>query len=161
MATAFLALIVGFGLWWNYFDWAGRHLPNEDRGGAYIWAVAHLPLTLSIAASGAAMVGIIEHATDSHTPETSAWLLTGAVALGFVSMVVIIRSLEDYQRLRAVYDPIMVAMLLAATVSLAIGYWQPAPLVLMASLAAIHFTVWFVGIWRLMLTDENLRVITK
>lgn len=157
MVTAFFALIVGFGLWWNYFDWAGRHLPGQGRGGVFIWVVAHLPLTMSIAASGAAMVGIIEHATDGYTPATSSWLLTGAMALGFISMVVIIRSLKDYQRLRTVYNPIIIAMLLAAVVSLAIGYRQPAPLVLVASLVAVHSIVWSVGIWRLMVTDANLK----
>ena len=31
--TAFFALIIGFGPWWNYFDRVGRRLPQEDMRG--------------------------------------------------------------------------------------------------------------------------------
>ena len=80
IATGVFALIIGFGLWWNYFDLTARRLPRADPGGAPIWLTAHFPLTLSIAVAGAAMVSVIEHATDDRTPDATAWLLAGSVS---------------------------------------------------------------------------------
>ncbi len=67
MATAFFALIVGFGLWWNYFDRAGRNLPHANRI-TILWMYLHLPIAMSIAAAGASIISIVEHAVDSHPP---------------------------------------------------------------------------------------------
>ena len=33
IATGLVALIIGFGFWWNYFDLTGRRLPREAPGG--------------------------------------------------------------------------------------------------------------------------------
>ena len=74
--------MLGFGFWWMYFDLIGR-LPRDDGGYLATWLVGHLPITLSIAAAGAAMVSLIEHAHDPKTPEGTAWLLSGAVALAW------------------------------------------------------------------------------
>ena len=41
--------------------------------------------TMSIAAAGAAMASLIEHAHDARTPPGTAWLLAGAVALGLLA----------------------------------------------------------------------------
>jgi hypothetical protein len=49
--------------------------------------LSHLPITLSIAAAGAAMVSLIGHAGDARTPAGTAWLLVGAVALGLVALI--------------------------------------------------------------------------
>ena len=54
IATGLLALVIGFGFWWIYFDVVGRRMPRAE--GAAGWIVGHLPITLAIAASGAAMV---------------------------------------------------------------------------------------------------------
>ncbi len=86
IATGMFALIIGFGLWWNYFDLTGRRLPRADPGGSPIWVSTQLPLTLSIATAGAAMVSLIEHATDDRAPVATTWLLAGSVALGLVSL---------------------------------------------------------------------------
>ena len=52
MATGLIALTIGFGLWWNYFDLTGGRLPREDRTGTPIWLMVHLPLTMSVAGAG-------------------------------------------------------------------------------------------------------------
>ncbi len=71
IATAALALVVGFGFWWTYFDLAGRQ-PTRRTGGAFtLWLFSHLPATAAIAASGAAMVGLVDHASDARTPAPS------------------------------------------------------------------------------------------
>ena len=152
IATGLVALIIGFGFWWNYFDLTGRRLPREDPGGAPFWLTAQLPLTMSIAAAGAAMVGVIEHATDDRAPQAATWLLSGSVALGFLALIVIVRTLEDYDRYRTVYLPTSFVMLGAAGLALLIGAWHPAPLLLVTALAATQVLVWLYAVRRWLAT---------
>ncbi|HEX6511991.1 MAG TPA: low temperature requirement protein A [Chloroflexota bacterium] len=106
ITTGMLALWMGFGLWWIYFDLVGRRLPR-DRGGAVAsWVLGHLPLTLSIAAAGAGMVSLIGHAHDARTPTGTAWLLAGAVATGLLALTLIERALADAERLFSVFQPL-------------------------------------------------------
>ncbi len=82
LATGFLALMVGFGLWWIFFDVGGRRLPRFDGLAVNAWMAAHLPIAIAIIGAGAAMVSLIAHAHDPQTPAPTAWLLAGSVALG-------------------------------------------------------------------------------
>ena len=68
--------------------------------------LSHLPITLAIAAAGAAMVSLIEHAHEPHARRRPRWLLAGAVALGLLALVVTASSLEDAGRLPGVYRQI-------------------------------------------------------
>ncbi|MET0148447.1 MAG: low temperature requirement protein A, partial [Acidimicrobiales bacterium] len=86
IATGIIGLTIGMGMWWTYFDVLGRRLPGQRGGGLAAWLYAHLPLTMAIAASGAAMVSLVEHAADSRTPAATAWLLTGSVAVMLTSV---------------------------------------------------------------------------
>jgi len=65
--TGMLALSMGFGFWWIYFDLVGRRLPRAER------------LALAITAAGAGMVSLIGHAHDASTPAGTSWLLAGAL----------------------------------------------------------------------------------
>ncbi len=154
MATGLLALAIGFGLWWNYFDLTGRRHPRNDRNGAPIWIVIHLPLTLSIAAAGAAMVVVVEHATDSRVPLEASWLLAAAVSLGLLSLSVLVRSLADYELLAAVYEPTSRVMMVAALVVLVIGSMRPPALLLVFLLAAIQAAVWVYAVTLWLQTED-------
>ena len=106
ITTGMIALVIGFGFWWIYFDLVGRRLPRSDRGALANWLLSHLPITLSIAAGGAAMVSLIDHADDASTPASTAWLLAGAVALGLLALILTERALVDAERLEVVYRPL-------------------------------------------------------
>ena len=67
ISTGILALLLGFGFWWMYFDLIGRRLPRNDGRYLATWLVSHLPITLSIAAAGAAMVSLIANAHEAKT----------------------------------------------------------------------------------------------
>ena len=157
VATGLLALNVGFGIWWNYFDLTGGRLPRQLPGGSSIWMAAQLPWTMSIAAAGAAMVSMIEHAGDDRAPITATWLLTGSTALGLVSLAIIIRALEDYQKLKVVFQPTSRAMLVAAGGTLVVGVWRPAPLLLVVVLSGVLSWVWFFAVSRWLTTEEGTR----
>ena len=51
IVTGMLALGLGFGFWWIYFDLDGRRLPRNQGTAVANWALSHLPITGSIAAA--------------------------------------------------------------------------------------------------------------
>ena len=148
LATGMLALVVGFGLWWIYFDFAGRRFPRPDGLTLYVWMESHLPFALAIVGAGAAMVGVIAHAHDASTPTDLAWLLAGSVALGLLALVGTIRSLADYERHASIYRPLIVVMVGGAVGALLVGWWQPVPWLLVAALVAILSATWVFAVSR-------------
>ena len=148
IATGLLGLFIGFGFWWSYFDIVGRRLPQPTGPPTVRWLLSHLPITLAIAAAGAAMTSLIGHAHDPHVPATTAWLLAGAVAVGLTALVPTALSLEDAARLPEVYRKIATTLLIGALAALAVGWWQPAPWALALLLSAILVIVWLVAIGR-------------
>jgi low temperature requirement protein LtrA len=142
IATGMIALVLGFGFWWIYFDLVGGRLPKRDGRALAHWVLSHFPVTLAIAAAGAALVGLIEHAHDARTPSATAWLLGGAVAVELLALVVTARALADAQRLTAVYRPLGVAMVAAAIACVAVGWARPAPWLLALLLVVILSALW-------------------
>src|SRR6266850_1716412 len=49
--TGMIALVVGFGFWWIYFDVVGGRLPKGDGRALANWILGHHPVALSIAAT--------------------------------------------------------------------------------------------------------------
>ena len=103
------------------------------------------------------MVSMIEHAGDDRAPITATWLLTGSTALALVSLAIIIRALEDYQKLKVVFQPTSRAMLVAAGGTLVVGVWRPSPLLLVVVLSAVLSWVWFFAVSRWLTTEEGTR----
>ena len=153
ISTGIFALLLGFGFWWMYFDLIGRRLPRDDGRYLATWLVSHLPITLSIAAAGAAMVSLIEHAHDPNTPEGTAWLLSGAVAAGLVAQAVAERTLVDAERLALVYRPLTWALVGGAAAAIVVGWMRPAPWLLALLLVAILSVLWFFAVSRFLRAD--------
>ena len=142
VATGVLGLSIAFGFWWTYFDYVGRRLPRQDAGSLALWLYSHLPVALAVAAAGAGMVTLIEHAADARMPEPSSWLLAGSVSALLVALVATIVSLADYRRLPGLYRPLVVALLLGAAAALAIGWARPAPWLLATLLNLVLVATW-------------------
>ncbi|MGH3445319.1 MAG: low temperature requirement protein A, partial [Nocardioidaceae bacterium] len=70
--TGILGLGIGFAYWWSYFDLVSARRVVSARGALSRWVLGHLPVTLSIAATGAVMVSMIDHAAAGHTPRPAA-----------------------------------------------------------------------------------------
>ncbi len=157
IATGLLGLMVGFAIWWTYFDFVGRRLPKASGRSMALWMFSHLPVTLAIAATGAAMVSLIEHAADRRAPEATAWLLACSISLGLLALVATMRSLQDYARLPSFYRPASVGLIAASALVLPIGWWRPAPWLLVLSLVALLSAVWFYAVdHRLRLDDPDV-----
>ena len=75
LSMGLVAVVVGFGAWWTYFDFAGHRPPRPETTAGLQWMLSHLPLTAAVAAMGAGMVSLIDHAHDSRTPAAAAWVL--------------------------------------------------------------------------------------
>jgi low temperature requirement protein LtrA len=148
VATGIVGLTIGFGIWWTYFDFAGRRLPRDTPGGFLLWMYSHLPIAMAIAASGAAMVSLIEHAGDERAPAATAWLLTGSIAVVLVVLVFTMRSLRDFERLPRVYQPLSIALTGGAAVALLVGWLRPVPWSLVLMVAAILSGVWLFAVDR-------------
>lgn len=133
-----LCLNIGFGIWWNYFDFVGSRKPRPGRGIRGIWLIMHLPLSLSIAATGAGIVSVIEHAGDDHTPAASAWLLGGSVAVLCLSLAVIVSLMPPRLGVRLVPT----TLTLAAGGALLAASAQPRPWLLSAVLIGLLSAVW-------------------
>ena len=137
IVTAVLAMWVGFGFWWNYFDLVGDRLPGpgHKRVG---WMIAHLPLTISISAAGAGMVGLIEHAGDGRTAAPTSWLVGGATAGVALSLVALTYSIGTHPARRAVPYTLSAAAIAALLVAAA----RPTPWLLAAVLCLCLGAVW-------------------
>ena len=144
ISTGMIALTVGFGFWWIYFDVVGGRLPKPDGRALANWMLSHYPITLSIAAAGAAMVSLIEHAHDDNSPEPTSWLLSGAVAVGLVFLIPTWRALADASRLAVIYRPLWIVTVAGAVASLIVGWTRPAPWLLALLLLVVLGMVWAV-----------------
>jgi len=149
IVTGSLALMTGFGLWWIYFDLVGRRLPRSGPGTIWTWMLSHLPIQLSIVAAGAGIVGLIEHAHDATTPQATALLLGGSVALGLLALIITERSLEDAVRLESVYRRLGTVLAFGAAVAYLAGWLAPAPWLLAALQVAVLTVLWFFVVLRM------------
>jgi len=153
IVTGMLALWMGFGFWWIYFDLVGRRLPRADGGALSNWVMSHLPVTGSITAAGAGMVSLIGHAHDATAPAGTSWLLAGAVATGLVALVLTEQALVDAERLFLVFHPLGLALSAGAAAALLVGWLRPAPWLLALLLVAVLSAVWFFAVSRFLRAD--------
>jgi low temperature requirement protein LtrA len=142
IATGVVGLTIGMGVWWNYFDILGRRVPGRRGAPLAAWLYAHLPLTMAIAAGGAAMVSLIEHAADDRTPADTAWLLSGAVAVTLLGIALAAKALPDDAFPSGMARQIAPTFAVAAVLVVAIGALRPMPLVLVAAITTVLAATW-------------------
>jgi low temperature requirement protein LtrA len=142
VGTGILALGIGLGFWWLYFDIVGRRLPRNEGKAIGVWILAHLPVVMAIAAAGASMEGLIEHAHEAAAPDPVLWLLAGAIGAVLIFEIVEAWSLHDVRRMAAVYRPVAAAMIVAAAAVLALGLLRPAAWVFALIIGALLTVLW-------------------
>jgi low temperature requirement protein LtrA len=143
ISTGIIGLTIGMGMWWNYFDILGRRVPGEQGGRLAGWLFAHLPLTMSIAAGGAAMVSLVEHAAEDRTPVATAWLLTGSAALVLMGVTIAAQALPVDSFPTGMRQQIAPTFMVAAVVILGIGSLRLAPIALVLAVSLVLALVWF------------------
>ena len=142
LAVGLVAVVVGFGAWWTYFDFAGYRQPRPARATTALWMLVHLPLTAAVAAMGAAMVGLVEHAHDSRTPATTAWMLCGGAAVVLCATTALAASLRVWRQDPGLYRPLARVCVAVAVVCAGVGAVRPEPLVLGIALVLLLGVPW-------------------
>lgn len=146
VVTGILGLGIGYAYWWSYFDLVGGRRVRSERGALSRWLVGHLPVTMTIAATGAVMVNMVEHASGGHAPAPAAMVLSASVAVGVLALILLATSLGDWRDLAPVYRPVSVALGLAAVVALLLGWLAPPPWLQILLLTLVLGAVWLYGI---------------
>jgi low temperature requirement protein LtrA len=142
LAVGLVAVVVGFGAWWTYFDFAGHRHPRTGRTASLQWILGHLPLTAAIAAMGAAMVSLVDHAHDGRTPASTGWVLGAGAAVVLGATMLLAASLQAWHRERGLYRPLAWTCAAAAVACIGVGGAQPAPLILGLALVLLIGIPW-------------------
>jgi low temperature requirement protein LtrA len=141
-SVGLVAVVVGFGAWWTYFDFAGRRPPRPERAATLQWMLGHLPLTAAIAAMGAAMVTLVDHAHDGRTPAATAWVLCAGAAVVLGATMLVSASLQAWRDDRGLYRPLARICAAVALLCLGAGALRPAPLILGLALVLLLGVPW-------------------
>jgi low temperature requirement protein LtrA len=148
LAVGLISVVVGFGAWWTYFDFAGHRLPRPQPTATAGWMFSHLPLTAAIAAMGAAMVSLVDHAHDGRAPAATAWVLCAGVALVLCATMLVSASLRAWHRDRRLYRPLTRTCAAVAVACLGLGAARPAPLVVGVVLVLLLSIPWGLAVAR-------------
>jgi low temperature requirement protein LtrA len=92
--TAILGMLIGIGLWWVYFDSVSHRIPYRNQSAVGAWAYLHIPLTAGIAATGAALLNVVEHAGGPMEGNVR-WLLLGSVATVALTTALLINVVDS------------------------------------------------------------------
>ncbi|MEV0406648.1 low temperature requirement protein A [Actinoallomurus sp. NPDC050550] len=142
LAVALLTVLVGFGAWWTYFDYAGHRPLRPTPTATAQWMLTHLPLTAAIAAMGAAMVSLVEHAHEPRTPAAASWLLSAGCATILCTTMIIAGALQPSPRDRTFYKPLATICAATAAACLGLGAARPTPLLLSLGLTLLLGVPW-------------------
>jgi low temperature requirement protein LtrA len=148
LAVGLIAVVVGFGAWWTYFDFAGNRQPRAERADTVQWMLGHLPLTAAIAAMGAAMVSLTDHAHDGRTPAATAWLLCTGTAVVLGATMLVSASQPAWHSDRRLYRPLAAICAAVAAACLGIGAVRPTPLLLGLALVLLLSIPWVFAVAR-------------
>ena len=90
-----LGMLVGFGLWWVYFDNIGRREPSGRAGTLPLtaWVYLHLPLVIGITAVGAMLTHVVAARAGEIEPGVR-WILAGGFSLCYLCMAGLAWTLE-------------------------------------------------------------------
>ena len=93
LTTAALSLLIGFSIWWGFFDTLDQapvaEVRRRHRVAPYkIWIFAQLPLAAGVAAAGIAVGNLAHDARAPVLQDSSRWLVCGMVALCYVAHAV-------------------------------------------------------------------------
>ena len=155
MAVGLVAVVVGFGAWWTYFDFAGQRQPGTGRGASVRWILGHLPLTAAVAAMGAAMVSLVDNARDGRTPAATAWVLCTGTAVVLGTTMLLASTLPAWDHDRNLYRPLARICAAVAVACLGLGAARPAPLVLVLALVVLLSIPWVFAVSRRLASETD------
>jgi low temperature requirement protein LtrA len=157
--TAALGMLIAIGLWWVYFDFVSHHKPIDTRPKTVGWIYLHVPLAMAIAAAGAAVLNIVEHAGEPLTTEVR-WLLVGAVGLALLSTALLMRSIQISDKYFPLYRGGGIVTLICGVVILLLGLsgLNTIPLLVVVIVLLLVPVLYGVAVWIKVLGAEEIPI---
>jgi len=143
--TAALGMVIAIGLWWVYFDFVSGRPPIARPATSLAWIYLHLPVAVGIAAVGAGVLHVVEHAGEP-LPSDVRWLLVGAVTAVLVSIAFIVRLLDIPASYRRLYWNGSILMWIAGILVVVFGLTPIDPHLLLLALCALLLAPVFYGL---------------
>jgi len=154
--TGFAGLAVGIAFWWTYFDLVAMRAPRPRTRDRYLYNLAQLPLCLALTGVGAATVSLIEHGSDEGTPAPTAWLFGGFVALAIITAAWVMRLLDDFDRLQAMYRPAVFGCYLIAALAVVLAALRPPALLFALAIFVAMCVQWTLSVIRWLGTPDGI-----
>jgi len=123
-------------------DFAGGRRARTERSASVQWMIGHLPLTAAVAALGAAMLSLVDHAHEGRTPAATAWVLSAGAAVVLGATMLVAATLQAWDRDRALYRSVARICAVVAVACVGVGAARPAPLVLGLALVILLSIPW-------------------
>lgn len=154
--TAILGMIIAIGIWWIYFDFISQRRPKVSRNTAYAWLYIHLPITLGIVATGAAIVNAIEHA-DTQMYLLGRLLLSGSIGLALVSIFLLMQFIQIPEEHKKIYVWGSIITIISGLTIGAIGLVNLQTIALLGIIVGILLIPTFFGalVWIKLLVKED------
>jgi low temperature requirement protein LtrA len=155
--TAGLGMLIAIGMWWVYFDFVSQHAPLPGRGTIARWLYLHLPMTMGIAAIGAAVLNVVEHAGEPLSTEVR-WLLVGAVALALVCIAILMRTIQIPSEHYGLYRTGGIVTFISGLVILLLGFsgLGAIPVLILLNLLMLAPIFYGLKVWIQMLGAEEI-----
>ncbi len=93
VGTALLGTLIAIGIWWSYFDSVSHKIPKKEEIHFASWFYLHLPMTMGIAAAGAAILNALEHPGEIMQIEAHLLLLI-SLAIVLVCIALLTRTVN-------------------------------------------------------------------
>ena len=144
--TAALGMLVAIGIWWIYFDFVSSRLPIYKPAAIYGWMYLHLLMTMSIAAVGAAVLNVIEHAGDMLPPEVR-WLLVAAVAIALFCIAFLMQTIQIAKDVSRAHRMANVVTFIAGALVVPLGFFRLNTIPLLCVLILLLLAPVISGFW--------------
>jgi low temperature requirement protein LtrA len=143
--TAALGMLIAVAIWWVYFDSVSRRPPMPSPLMNLGWMYLHLPIAIGIAAVGASILNVVEHAGEP-LPDPVRWLLVGAVAAALIAIGLLMRILHLPEGYHSLYRIGSNLTLIASLLILLSGLTQMDTVPLLLTLNILLLAPVFYGI---------------
>jgi hypothetical protein len=105
----------------------------------------HLPMTMGIAAVGAAILNVVEQAGEP-LPAEVRWLLVGATAVVLVSIALLVRTIQVAPELGLMYRQAGRVLFLSSLIALLLGFTNLGTIPLLVLLVLLMLAPVFYGV---------------
>ena len=142
--TALLGTLIAIGIWWVYFDFISHRIPKSGIRHYSLWYYLHLPMTIGITSTGAALVNIIEHINEPVQHDTH-WLLTISLSVILICISLILKTVRQTEDRKAIDKTGSISMFISALALFGLGFIELSSKAFLAIASVILLVPVFIG----------------